>query len=259
MNLKIKFIIFIMNYLKNIIENNTKINYFILTNISKEILYNLTKNSDLRFLKYTCNNLYKLLLKSFISGFIIKLHNWDNNNLINEYNLSQKLKNIINFNNYLCYFEYELNFINYILDKSDDDLYNDSSIVFMHNYHNHNISYISENYINNIYIQFVLALYSAFYNYNVYFNSINIDLIYIVKNYRKRKYKYFINNKNIILNDCKYKLIISDISDFNILDNTLSYNIDDNILNMVKNLNIFNKTFEFTKKKLNTIKKKYIS
>jgi hypothetical protein len=129
----------------------------------------------------------------------------------------------------------------------------------MHNYHNHNISYISENYINNIYIQLVLALYSAFYNYNVYFNSINIDLIYIVKNYRKRKYKYFINNKNIILNDCKYKLIISDISDFNILDNTLSYNIDDNILNNIKNLTIFNKTFEFTKKKLNTIKKKYIS
>ena len=54
MNLKIKFIIFIMNYLKNIIENNTKINYFILTNISKEILYNLTKNSDLRFLKKIC-------------------------------------------------------------------------------------------------------------------------------------------------------------------------------------------------------------
>jgi len=49
---------------------------------------------------------YKLLLKSIISDFIIKLHNWDNNTLINEYNLSHKLKNIINFNNYLCYFQY---------------------------------------------------------------------------------------------------------------------------------------------------------
>jgi len=248
-----------MNYLKNIIENNTSVNYFILTNISKEKLYYFTKNTDLRFLKYYSKNLYKLLLKSFISGFIIKLHYWDNNNLINEYNLSHKLKNIINFNNYLCYFEYELNFINFIFDKPDDDLYNDSSIVLMHNYDNYNISYISENHINNIYTQLVLALYSAFYNHNVCFNNINIDLLHIVKNNRKKIYKYFINNKNIYLNDCKYKLIISDISDFNILDNIFSYNIDDNILNNIKNLTLFNKTFKFTKKNLNTIKKKYIS
>ncbi len=248
-----------MNYLKNIIENNTSVNYFILTNISKEKLYFFTKNTDLRFLKYNSNNFYKLLLKSFISGFIIKLHNWDYNNLINEYNLSHKLKNIINFNNYLCYFEYELNFINFILDKPDDDFYNDSSIVLMHNYDNYNISYISENHINNIYTQLVLALYSAFYNHYVYFNNINIDLVHIIKNNRKKKYKYFISNKNVILNDCKYKLIISDISDFNIASDILNYDIDNNILNNIKNLSLFNKNFKFTKKNLTFIKKKYIS
>lgn len=248
-----------MNYLKNIIENKLQLNYFILTQIQKEHLYDFTKNEDLRFLKYNSKNFYKLLLKSINSGFIIKLHSWDYDNLKLEYSISSKLKNIINFNKYLCYFEYELNFINYINNSNyiDYDYYNDSSIILMHNYHNNSISYIEEKNIYNIYTQFILSLYSAYYNYNIYFNSINIDLIFIIKNKVKRKYKYIINNKNIYLNNCKYKLIISDISDFNIsYDN---FNIDDNILNIIENLLIFNKKFKFFKKDLLKIKKIYMS
>lgn len=244
-----------MNYL-NITENNLNINYFILDNILKDKLYEFTKNKDLRFLKHNSNNLYKLLVKSIYNGFIIKLHNWDFDNLKLEYNISYKLKNIINFNKYLCYFEYELNFINYMINICDNDLYNESSIILMHNYNYDCISYIEDYYINNIYTQIILALYSAYYTYNIYFENININLVFIIKNRAKKKYKYIINNKSIYLNNCKYKIIISDISSYKI-NNNFDIDIDNNIFNIIESLNIFNKNIKFTKKQLNIIKKKF--
>ena len=147
--------------------NNFKIKSFMITDLSKNKLYNFSKNKDLRFLK--CDkNLYKTLLKSYESGFLIKMHNWDYNYLKNEYDISLKLKNIINFIDYICYFEYELDFIDYINAESDceeiiesDNLNYEQSILFMHNYNK--IKNISEKNISNIYTQFILALYSSYF------------------------------------------------------------------------------------------------
>jgi len=232
---------------------------YILTNITKDKLLSFTKNKELRFLKYNSNNFYKLLLKSYDAGYLIKMHNWDYSNLKEEYSISKKISSIINFNKYICYFEYEDNFINYINDKETNDIYSnivtdEKSIVFMHNYFLYKSEYIDSKYIQNIYTQFILALYSCYYTYNIYFNEIDNDFICLIKNKAKKKYRYYIKDKKIYLNNCDYKLIISDISKFNtekIVD------IDNNILNIISNFKIFNKNFEFTKKDLNNIKKKY--
>ena len=54
------------------------------------------------------------MLKSFYSGIIIKILDWDNDLLKQEYLISIKLKNIINFIDYISYFEFEDNFVHYI-------------------------------------------------------------------------------------------------------------------------------------------------
>ena len=170
---------------------------YILTNITKDKLLSFTKNKELRFLKYNSNNFYKLLLKSYDAGYLIKMHNWDYSNLKEEYSISKKISSIINFNKYICYFEYEDNFINYINDKETNDIYSnivtdEKSIVFMHNYFLYNTEYIDSKYIQNIYTQFILALYSCYYTYNIYFNEIDNDFICLIKNKAKKKYRYFI-------------------------------------------------------------------
>ncbi len=80
---------------------------YILTNIKKDKLLSFSKNKELRFLKYNSNNFYKLLLKSYDAGYLIKMHNWDYSNLKEEYSISKKISSIINFNKYICYFELE--------------------------------------------------------------------------------------------------------------------------------------------------------
>ena len=250
------------NYFNDTIYN-IDIYYYFLYNIQKEKLYEFSKNKELRFLKYNSNNLYKLLLKSKESGFIIKQQSWDYYYLKYEYDISVKLKKIINFIDYICYFEYEDNFLNYInySDSESDssftnDLYDNKAIIIMHNYHSYNISLIDKIYINNIYTQLILALYNAFYTYNIIFNKISNNLIFIIDNYKNKRYCYNINNTNIYLYNCKYKIIIADLSYFKIIDNN-DFNIDDNIYNNTLNLNIF-KNINLSKKNLLNIKKKYI-
>tara|TARA_B110000858_G_scaffold189264_1_gene235768 strand:- start:65 stop:844 length:780 start_codon:yes stop_codon:yes gene_type:complete len=240
---------------------------------NKENLYDLTKNNDLLFLQINSKNYYKSLLKSFNSGIIIKLLDWDNNLLKKEYLISIKLKHIINFIDYISYFEFEVNIINYINNINNINIYNSSeneyinkfsdekSVIMMHNYslyHTDFTDFTDEININNIYIQLILALYSAYINHNVYFNYLNSDFIYIIKNKSKKKYRYFQKNKKVYLNDCCYKIIICDLSNYNLLNNNNLFNIHDKIYNLIYNLNLFNKNIEFTKKNYNYIKKKYI-
>lgn len=252
-----------MNFYKKI--NN--IDTFIYLPEKKEHLYDLTKNEDLLFLKINSNSYYKSLLKSFYSGIIIKILDWDNDLLKKEFFISIKLKNIINFIDYISYFEFEDNFVNYIDTINNHDInsnhhdyvnkYTDEkSIIIMHNYNFYNIHYIDEKNILNIYTQLILALYSAYINYGIYFLNLNKDFLYIIKNNSTKKYRYFMKTKKVYLNDCKYKIKICDLSNYCYDNNKI--NIDDVIYNSIKKLYIFNIKIDFTKKKYNSIKKKYI-
>jgi|TARA_B110000093_G_scaffold175848_1_gene210669 hypothetical protein len=252
-----------MNVYKNIDEINT----YIYLPEKKEHLYNLTKNEDLLFLKVNSKSYYKSLLKSYYSGIIIKILDWDNDLLKKEYFISIKLKKIINFIDYISYFEFEDNFVDYInninkynisnnthiyIDKYTDE----KSVIIMHNYSLNNIYYIDKKNIINIYTQIILALYSAYINYGIYFLNLNNDFLYIVKNRSIKRYRYFIKTKKIYLNECNYKILISDLSNYN---ENEKVNIHDIIYNIIINLNIFNIKIEFTKNDYNNIKKKYIS
>lgn len=252
-----------MNFYKNI--NN--INTFIYLPEKKEYLYYLTKNDDLLFLKVNSKSYYKSLLKSFYSGIIIKILDWDNDLLKKEYFISIKLKKIINFIDYISYFEFEDNFVDYINNinkhniSNNTDIYVDKytdekSVIIMHNYSLNNIYYIDKKNIINIYIQIILALYSAYINHGIYFLNLNSDFLYIVKNRSVKRYRYFIKTKKIYLNECYYKILISDLSNYNENENVNIHNI---IYNNIINLNLFNIKIEFTKKDYNNIKKKYIS
>lgn len=252
-----------MNFYKNI--NN--INTFIYLPEKKEHLYNLTKNEDLLFLKVNSKSYYKSLLKSFYSGIIIKILDWDNDLLKKEYFISIKLKKIINFIDYISYFEFEDNFVDYINNidinniSNNADIYIDKytdekSVIIMHNYSLNNIYYIDKKNIINIYIQIILALYSAYINLGIYFLNLNSKFLYIVKNRSAKRYRYFIKTKKIYLNECNYKILICDLSNYN---ENGRVNIHDIIYNNIINLNLFNIKIEFTKKDYNNIKKKYIS
>ena len=93
--------------------NNYNYNYFIINNLTKDKIYHLTINNDLRFINFIGKNFYKTLLKFIDYGYIIKIYDWDFFFLKNEVSISNKLKIISNFNNYLCYFEYEDDFLYY--------------------------------------------------------------------------------------------------------------------------------------------------
>ena len=104
---------------KQIKNNNKIIDSYIYIPKDKEELLDLSKNNDLMFLKKNCKNLYKTLLKSLDAGLIVKLYDWDYDIIKNEYLNSLKLKKIINFIDYICYFEYEDDFINHNINKNE--------------------------------------------------------------------------------------------------------------------------------------------
>ena len=249
-----------MLFYNNIIIENFKIKSYLKYDLSKNKLYTLSKNEDLRFLKFD-NNLYKSLLKSYVNGYIIKLHSWDYDYLKKEYEISIKLKNIINFIDYICYFDYETNFIDYINSDSDyddfsesDNIYDEQTILFMHNYNT--ILSISEKNISNIYTQFILALYSSYYNHNIYFTDIDNKFIFIVKNNYPKKYKYIINDNITYVKNSSHKIIIADLSKYK-LGNDID--IDSNILTLISKINnIFSKNIIFTIKDLKNIKYKFV-
>lgn len=254
-----------MDFYKKI--NN--IDTFIYLPENKENLYDLTKNEDLLFLKVNSKSYYKSLLKSFYSGIIIKILDWDNDLLKQEYSISIKLKDIINFIDYISYFEFEDNFVHYInninnhnINYNQDEYVNkytdEKSIILMHNYSLYNINYIDEINILNIYTQLILALYSAYIDHGIYFLNLNKDFLYIIKNNSAKRYRYFMKTKKIYLNNCNYKIIICDLSNYN-YDNNNQIDIDDIIFDNIVKLNIFNIKIDFTKKIYNNIKKKYIS
>ena len=236
---------------------NYNYNYFIINNLTKDKIYHLTINNDLRFINFIGKNFYKTLLKFIDFGYIIKIYDWDSFFLKNEFSISNKLKIISNFNYYLSYFEYEDDFLYYFDNILNKNYPINNSIIFMINYHKYNISFI-DNYsdIYNIYTQFIYALYTAFYKFNIFFDNFNIDLIFIIKNNYKKKLKYYKKNNIIYLNNCNYKIIISDYSYFN-NNNNINFDIDNNIFNNIKILKHFNKFFNLSYNDFLYIKNKY--
>lgn len=222
------------NYFNDTIYN-IYINYYFLYNIEKAKLHEFSKNKELRFLKYNSNNLYKLLLKSKESGFIIKQQSWDYYYLKYEYDISIKLKKIINFIDYICYFEFEEDFINYISNNDfSEDINDNMAIVLTKNYNS--VSYLNNIDFINICKQLILSLYCAYYTYNIYFNYISIDDIYIIKNNKKFRYKYYITNKYIILNNCYYKIIISNYAEATLLCHNFNLNFNTYIIDIINKL-----------------------
>lgn len=251
-----------MSFYKKI--NN--IDCFIYFPEKKEHLYDLSKNTDLLFLKVNSKSYYKLLLKSFNSGIIFKILDWDYDLLKQEFIVSIKLKYIINFIDYISYFEFEDNFIHYINNIDNDNISSkyidkctdEKAIIAMHNYSIYNIDYIDVKNIENIFIQLILSLYSAYINHNIYFSNFDNNFIFIVKNKSKKHYRYYIKTNKVYLNNCYYKILICDLSSYNYCYND-DINIDDIIINLINNLCIFNKKQTISRKKYNYIKKKYIS
>jgi len=248
-----------MIYFKKIKNDNKIIDSYIYIPKDKEELLNLSKDNDLIFLKKNCKNLYKTLLKSLDSGLIIKLYDWDYDIIKKEYLNSLKLKKIINFIDYICYFEYEDDFINHNINKEEyvNKIYDEKSIILMHNYNLYHVLYIDIKYIYNLYTQLILALYNAYQEFKIYFTNVNKDFIFIIKNNYKKCYKYIINNNKIYLDKCLYKIIIADLSSIQYDYNNL-IDLDKYIYEFINNLGIFNKIINFSRKDFNNIKKKYI-
>jgi hypothetical protein len=228
---------------------NTNIDCFLYTPIKKEHLYTFSKNEDMLFFTLNYSNFYKSLIDCINVGIIIKITDWDNDILKKVYELSIKLKNIPNFVDYICYFEYEDNFLNYLETVEDinnyklEDTYvnkttDEKSIILMKNYDLLNIIDIDIAEIDNIYEQLILALYFAYKCHNIYFNFLNKKFIYLLNN-NKKQCKYTINNDTHVLYKNKYLVLICDISNY-LVDNNNDINIDLNIITIINNLNLFN-------------------
>lgn len=236
-----------INFYNNI--ENTNIDCFLYTPIKKEHLHTFSKNDDMLFFTLNSSNFYKSLIECINVGVIIKITDWDNNILKKEFEVSIKLKNIPNFIDYICYFEYEDNFLNYLETIEDinnytlNDIYvnktiDEKSIILMKNYDLLNILNIDIKEIDNIYEQLILALYSAYKYYKIYFNFLNKNFIYLINNNNKQC-KYIINNDTCVLYKNKYLVLICDISNY-LVDNNNDINIDLNIIRIINSLNLFN-------------------
>lgn len=228
-----------MSYnIHNIIQlnsNNNKIyNSFLISEISNYKWNEFIYNKDVRFLKGGIKYIYKNL-SSKNNKFIIKTHHWDIDNLKIEYKISNILKKIVNFIDYICYFEFEEDFINYISNNDfSEDINDNMAIVLTKNYNS--VSYLNNIDFINICKQLILSLYCAYYTYNIYFNYISIDDIYIIKNNKKFRYKYYITNKYIILNNCYYKIIISNYAEATLLCHNFNLNFNTYIIDIINKL-----------------------
>lgn len=151
------------------------------------------RNNDLRFFKYN-KNLLKILKETHESGVMLKLCSWDYMSMKSSYILSNKFKHT-NFIQYLCYFEYEENIIDYLCQSAQSDHLEENAVVIFP-YYNNILKYdLNKNELYDCVKQIVLALYTAYFKYNILLTNVNINNIYLDKQNKITKIKYEIHKK----------------------------------------------------------------
>lgn len=139
---------------------------------------------NMRFFKHGKTLLQNL--KESTNGHMIKISSWDSQEFRNSYNLSKKYKHP-NLTKYDCYFEYESDIINYLLDKDELDQLDqldqlEESAVIITPYYTPMINilmHLNDSDILQCIKQIILVLYTMLYKHNIYFKKIDINNIYI--------------------------------------------------------------------------------
>lgn len=160
-------------------------------------------NSDLRFFKYK-KHLLNDLLSTKQDGVIVTMISWNYKYLKDAYALSNQIKHT-NFANYLCYFEYEEDIIQYLCPYDTVDK-NEETAVLITAAHKMFMKLDLERYeLYEVIKQILLSLYLAFCEYNLCFPYISIDNICIEYVHKPSKIKYKVNDKKYIVES---KLIV---------------------------------------------------
>lgn len=180
------------------------------------------------------------------NGYVFKFCNYNNKNILIDYNNGIKLKKIKGYIKYICYIENEYNFLNslYNSNKYDDDLNNDSAVIIMpyYTYNMYNYEWTSSNlqdFINCL-KQIILSHYVAYYKYNIINIDLNVNnvLLNILNKKKSISYCYDENNINYNIKNCNIEIKIVDfmnsitVNDVNNKTNYLYFY--DAILNIFK-------------------------
>lgn len=136
---------------------------------------------DLRFFKHGKTLLQNL--RESTDGHMIKISSWDSQEFRNNYNLSKKYKHP-NLIKYECYFEYESDIINYLLDKDEPDQLEESAVIIAPYYTPfiNKLMLLDESDILLCIKQIILVLYTMLHKHKVYFRKIDIHNLYISDN-----------------------------------------------------------------------------
>jgi hypothetical protein len=151
--------------------------------ITKTKWSQLMKNEDLRFFKYVSKKMPS-------NQVIVKLDTWNNSNLKHAFQLCKKLKHD-NLVKYSCYFEYEEDIINYLMDIDVKfDVNEENAVLIMPA-----LSKVVEvdKCDKSIAKQIILFLYEALFNMHIDFDIININDLYY--EYKSQKINYRIDNQ----------------------------------------------------------------
>ena len=203
----------------------------------------LIKNEDCRFFLHTKNVLQKL---TKYPSVYLKMSNWNSRDLRQGYEMSLKIKHH-NLIRHICYFEFEEDIINYLYENiGHEDIYEENAVILSPYYRKCTI--LDINNMDNM-KQIILFLYTALFAYNISFNSVDINDMYIeeLKKSKTLEYsingkQYYIKTKTIVkidalhhatntdtMGDVQYNLLYKNIS--SILEQT---SLHANLLDLVK-------------------------
>lgn len=136
---------------------------------------------DMRFFKHTKTLLQNL--NDSPNGHMIKLSSWDSQLLKKCYYLSKKYRHP-NLLRYECYFEYECDIINYLLDGVESEQFEESAVIITPYFMPITEAFqdMDESAILLCIKQIVLVLYTMLYNNKLFFKNINVNNIYVSVN-----------------------------------------------------------------------------
>jgi hypothetical protein len=222
------------NDYKYYIKNIDKDWNFILDGVHLILPYNKNKT------------IIKKLIDNNKNGLVFKFCNFNNKNILTDYNNGKKLEKIKGYIKYICYIENEYNFLNSLhnYNKYDDDLNNDCGIIIMpyYEYNMYNYEWNSSNlhdFINCL-KQIILSHYVAYYKYNIINIDLNVNNVLLNKLSRKKNIEYHYDDYNInyIVNNCNLEIKIVDFFNSITVNNTNNkvnyYQFYNSLLNIFK-------------------------
>lgn len=159
----------------------------------------LMNNEDLRFFKHGKTMLNDVLKNN--DGNILRIGSWDSIKLMQDYTFSKRCKHI-NLIKYNCYFEYEMDIVNYLCYESnesneypEDQIYESAVIIkpyftplkeFCDKDVNENASLLK---------QILLTMFLLFFKYHIGFENIDLNNMSVKKEIRLQNIVYDIGNK----------------------------------------------------------------